>query len=172
MKKIDSYFSRVTANRHACNMYVGGGTFDPKFHAEKEAKREIDDRVKERREAAKRMRPVRDRDSHRGRRFRSRRGVDLRWFDRWWQWKWWWLSCIMLEIPMFFFIFLFPIFTLSFHLSQRCNPVVFIYLFISFTLIHLFPSWRGWCYSPHYIERTNLITMIDFYEKSSELTSL
>ena len=76
----------------------------------------------------------------------------------------------MLEIPMFFFIFLFPIFTLSFHLSQRCNPVVFIYLFISFTLIHLFPSWRGWCYSPHYIERTNLITMIDFYEKLSSET--
>ena len=81
-EKIDSYFSRVTANRHACNMYVGGETFDMQFQAEKEAKenrqREIDDRVKERREAAKRMRPVRDRDSHRGRRFRSRRGVDLR----------------------------------------------------------------------------------------------
>ena len=61
-KKIDSYFSRVTANRHACNMYVGGETFDMQFQAEKEAKenrqREIDDRVKERREAAKRMRPV------------------------------------------------------------------------------------------------------------------
>ena len=61
-KKIDSYFSRVTANRHACNMYVGGKTFDLKFQAEKEVKenrqREIDDRVKERREAAKRMRPI------------------------------------------------------------------------------------------------------------------
>ena len=61
-KKIDSYFSRVTANRHACNMFVGGETFDLKFQAEKEAKenrqQKIDDRVKERREAAKRMRPV------------------------------------------------------------------------------------------------------------------
>ena len=40
----------------------GGKTFDLKFQAEKEAKenrqREIDDRVKERREAAKRMRPI------------------------------------------------------------------------------------------------------------------
>ena len=61
-KKIDSYFSRATANRHACNMYVGGETFDLKFQAGKEAKenrqREIDDRVKERWEAAERMRPV------------------------------------------------------------------------------------------------------------------
>ena len=61
-KKIASYFSRVTANRHVCNMYDEGETFDLKFQAEKEAKeyrqREIDDRVKERREAAKRMRPV------------------------------------------------------------------------------------------------------------------
>ena len=68
--------------------------------------------------------------------------------------------------PNVIFIFLFSILTLSFHLSQRCNPLVFIYLFIylffSLTLIHLFPSWRGWCYSPHYIERTHLITMIYF----------
>ena len=59
-KKIDSYFSSVTANRHACNMYVGGKTFDLKFQAEKEAKekrqQEIDDRVKERREAAQQLR--------------------------------------------------------------------------------------------------------------------
>ena len=43
-------------------MYVEGETFDLKFQAEKETKenrqREIDDRVKERIEAAKRMRTV------------------------------------------------------------------------------------------------------------------
>ena len=144
-RKIDSYFSRVTANRHACNMYVGGETFDLKFQAEKEAKknrqREIDYRVKERREAAKKMKP-------------DERTAEQNVKDE--------LDFIVDGLKsQCFFIFLFSIFTLSFYLSQRCNPLVFIYLFIFF--IHTDSPLS----IPHYIERTHLITMIYFYEKSS-----